>query len=219
METKNKPFKIIDLKDYTKEKFVYDWGDFWFDTEEIKSLDEVKKRHWPEVKFPKNFDEEDRLECINHAYRRADEESYISDYIDTFHKRFLAELNEANDMVSFEYEECYWDSIKLKVFYGLEFLTEEVKDDDGEPYTLEQWFDNKFVDFDEIIKKVHSHMENYHAYDGEVFDEVYKSEIKEKVAEIKDKKLKTFKELKKIVESKLTTSKKAVKIQMIGRSL
>ena len=93
-----KPFKVINLEDYVDKKlFTYDFGDFWFDTPGLKSLSELKNHSFPETKFPRSFTDEDKLECINKAYRDAEEQSYMSDYIDRFHKRLLDNLNDNED--------------------------------------------------------------------------------------------------------------------------
>ena len=213
-KTVSKPFKVIDLVDYVDKKlFTYDWGDFWFDTEGLKTMKEVDSHSFPETKFPHNFTEEDRLKCINEAYHDAEEQSYMSDYIDKFHDRLLSYINdESNHGVSFEYAETCWDSIKLKVYYGIEFLTEEVKDDEGNNYDIEQWLENGFVDFKEAIKRTKSYMKNYQAHDGTVFDEVYMEKIKDSIWEVKKEKLSLYKQIQGIMNSHISKRKKIVKI-------
>ena len=159
-----KPYKIIDLQDYVDEKlYTWDFSDFWFDTPGLKSLSELKNHHFPDTKFPKGFTDEDKLECINKAYRDADEQSYMSDYIERFHERLLNNLNGIDDCkVEFEYEENYWESIKLKVYFGVEFLVDEHTDEDGNVHTLEEYLGND-IDFKEVIAKTKRFMENYQA--------------------------------------------------------
>jgi len=217
-----KPFQVIDLADYVDKKlFTYDFGDFWFDTPGLKSLSELKNHYFPDTKFPKSFTDEDKLQCINQAYRDAEEQSYMCDYIDRFHERLLNNLNGIDDCdVTFEYEEAHWDSIKLKVYYGIEFLTDEVKDDEGNCYNIIQWLENGFVDFKEVIEKTKRYMENYQAYDSKVFDEVYKDKMKESIWEIKQEKLSTYLKVKKEMEKHIDKSKKVrniIKLVQQGR--
>lgn len=219
-----KPYKVIDLKDYVDEKlFTYDWGDFWFDTDRIKSMSELKNHSFPDTKFPKGFTDEDKLECINQAHRDAEEQSYMSDYISTFHSRLLRNLNDNEDFenkVTFEYEESHWDSIKLKVFFGVEFLTGEVTDDDGEPYEIEQWLENGAIDWKGIIESTKRYMENYQAYDSKEYDLVYKDRMKDAISEIKGEKVSTYQKVKKELDKHLSTSQKVyniIKIVQNGR--
>lgn len=207
---KNKPYKTINLKDYAREKFIYDYGDFWFETPRLESLKEMDQHNFPKVKFPKNFTEEEQLECINTAYHSAEEQSYMDDYIAYFHQVLLSKFNNATDKVEFEYEHAYWDEILLNVYYGVEFLTEEVKDDDGNTYSVEQWLENGFMNFDECIKDAKRTMENYQAYDRKIFDEVYLERIEESIAEIKDNKLSLYRKVRKIMKQHLSNQKKAV---------
>lgn len=215
-QTKQKPYKVIDLEDYVdKELFTFDYGDFWFDTEGLKSLSELKNHYFPDTKFPKSFNEEDKLKCINAAYRDAEEQSYMSDYIAKFHERLLDNLNDNEDFenkVTFEYEEDCWDSIKLRVYYGIEFLTDEDN-------ILEDWLGND-CDFKSIVESTRKRMENYDASDSKCFDEVYKDRIKDSIWEVKREKLTTYQQVAKLMKSHMSNRKKIyniIKIVQNGR--
>lgn len=219
---KIKPFKVINLEDYVDSKlYTWDFGDFWLDTPGLKSLKELKDHRFPDTKFPKSFTDEDKLECINKAYRDADEQSYMSDYIEKFHERLLTKLNDVEDCkLSFDYQENYWDSIKLNVYAPIEFLVgeipanEEFKSITGteEDYrTFEDYLIEK-VDFKQVLEYVRAHMHNYQAYDSNVFDEVYKERMKDAIREVKGEKLSTYQKVKNELDKHISKSQKVYNI-------
>ena len=137
----------------------------------------------------------------------------MSNYIKTFHERLLRNLNNNEDCkVTFEYKENYWDSIKLKVFFGVEFLTNEVKKDDSMEYyeSLEEYLAD--LAFKEVIEKTKGYMENYQAYDSKVFDEVYEERMKDAIQEVKGEKVSTYQKVKKELDKHISKSQKVYNI-------
>lgn len=197
-----RPYKVIDLKDYTKESYTFDYGDFSFDSPNIKSLEDAKNNYYiPDYKFPKNFTEEEKIDCINYAYLRADESSYITKYTDNFWKYLLDKLNDMDEKVFFEYEEYCWDTIKLKVFYDISFVVGNEEEQD-----LEEYLHN--LDFNDAIKYVYSRMERFCDHDSKVFDAVYLETIGERVFEIKKDKSKLYKRIKLTINQKVSEKQK-----------
>ena len=219
MKTIEKPFKVIDLGVYMDSKeYVHDYGDFWFDTAKITSMKEAGQHNFPEIKFPRSFTDEDKLVCINQAYSDGEEQSYISDYMDKFHKVLLKYLNESVEKVSFEYETNFWDEIKLRVYFPIEFTVDEVKDENGEVISLEDWLGSDEVDWKDSIKRTKRYMENYQAYDGQIFDEAYKERMKDSIAEIKGEKLSTYQKVKSMIDRSISKSHKVMNIIKIVKN-
>lgn len=203
MTTKTKrPYKVIDLKDYTKESYTFDDRDFYFDSPNIKSLEEAKDScNIPHYKFPKNFDKEEKLDCINHAYYRADEASYMAQYTENFWAFLIDKLNDMDSKVSFEYETRCWDTIKFKVFYDISFIVGNEEERD-----LEEYLHN--LDFNGAINNTHSKMERFCDHDDKVFKEVYLEAIEERVFEIKKDKSDLYKRIKSTINQKVSEKQK-----------
>lgn len=216
MGEKKRPFKIIDLKDYADVKdFTFDYSDWSSGDIGFKSLKEVQ--YVPEYRLPKNFTDEEKLDCINYAYGRADELAGITAYVDKFHEKFLDILNETADKngdtlkVSFEYEEDDWDSIKLRVNYGVEFIVgDSVTNSDGDNFyhSVEEYMDA--IDFESCIKSAKDRLDNFYDRDEETFKDEYMTQIKEKVYEIKQEKMTLYTKVKANLKNNQISERKKI---------
>jgi hypothetical protein len=212
MGEKKRPYIIIDLADYSKNvgDFTFDWGNWNNAGYRFKSLEEAENSYIPDYKLPKNFTDEEKLDCINYAYDDADSQAGMTAYVDKFHEYLLDKVNEVENRLKFEYEEDDWESIKFRVYYGIEFITGEVEID-GDTYEDVNDYIRSVVDFNECISSAKHNLERFDGRCEETFKDVYMDRIRERIDNIKREKGQLYQKVKhNLMNNKISEKKKVM---------
>lgn len=221
-EKDTRPFVVIDLKDYVKKAdYTFDIGDwnYYDDSSRYHSVKEAKDGYnMPDFKLPRNFTEEEKLECLNAARREADEQAIMADYIDSFHTYLLKYINELIDedklkIDRIEYKTCFWDEITLKVYYPIDFIMGDVEED-GDVYSDVKEYISSRIDFDACINSARARLENHTGSDDVVFKQTFLDRLDYEIDEVWARKRQHRKELRDLITSnKLSLVKKINRLE------